>query len=106
MLDLTILQCCPYLSLYPSFLRKVSIRNPQQRKLHERATLTMCSTLCVTDPEVSHGVDLHCLLNQGIRSIHKFLSCHDPSIVHQNADVTNLSLHLHGAKKNVIYEAI
>lgn len=58
---------------------------------------------CLTDPEVSHCVDFHCLFNQGIRSIHEFLSSHNPSIVHQNADVTCLSFHLHGAKEMQIY---
>lgn len=59
--------------------------------------------LCITDPEVSHSVDLNRLLNQGIRRFHEFLSCHYASIIHQNADITCLSLHLHEPQENVCH---
>lgn len=61
-----------------------------------------------------HRVDFECLFNQRIWRVHKFLSCHNPGIVHQNADVPCLSLHLHGeetviqrqmARKKLIYNA-
>lgn len=54
--------------------------------------------LHLTDPEVSHGVDFHCLFNQGVRSIHELLPCYNPSVVHQYADVTHLPFHLFGVK--------
>lgn len=50
--------------------------------------------LLLTDPEVSHGVDFYRLLNQRIRSVDELLSRHNPGVVDQDADVTDLSLHL------------
>lgn len=52
----------------------------------------------LTDPEVGHGVDLHRLLNKRIGSVHKLLSGHDASVVHQDTDVAHFSLHLHTAE--------
>ena len=43
---------------------------------------------------MSHGVDLHGLLDQGIRGIHELLAGHDASVVDQDADVSHLSLDL------------
>lgn len=48
------------------------------------------------DPEMCHRVDLQGLFNQRIWCVHEFLSRHNPGIVHQNADVPRLSLHLQG----------
>lgn len=47
-------------------------------------------------PEMRHGVDLQRLLNQRVWSVHELLSRHNPGVVHQNADVARLSLHLRG----------
>lgn len=52
-----------------------------------------------THPEVSHGVDLHGLLYQGIRGIHEFLASHNASVVDQDGDVSHLPLDLRQGSK-------
>lgn len=60
---------------------------------------TDVDTVCAdTDPEVSHGVDLHGLLDQRVWGVDELLSCYNSSIVHQNADVAHFTLHLQGGK--------
>lgn len=66
--------------------------------------LSWCvSKVCHTDPEVSHGVDLHGLLYQGIRGIHELLASHNASVVDQDADVSHLPLDLgQGSKLRIL----
>lgn len=52
-----------------------------------------------THPEVSHGVDLHRFLDQGVGGVHELLSRDDACVVHQNGDVPDLSLNLNGARR-------